>query len=262
MFSVFLLVFLHYFEWNERPTLESWAQFASYFNGVLSPVLLAVTSILIFLTWQSNQKELKELVDSSHTDRVHTLNFRRLDMLKEALERPLSKELLRLAVDYIYRNISKDPKRVAGLDEMVKNNSNLPRRILHNDPSQDKELLHKIIIFDIVEADRKLSNLRGCLDYYYHNEPRLTKELAAEKCLSEQPEHVVQNAWVGNLIVILIIEKSSNTQQERATLELFRNLYNSVSTYNSKLKEEFTLDIRSLIGKDIYKKLEFLEPDI
>lgn len=48
------------FDFNFYAPIDNWVNTASFFNSILTPPLLAITSILIFLTWQTSKKELEE----------------------------------------------------------------------------------------------------------------------------------------------------------------------------------------------------------
>lgn len=60
IFCIVVFAYFIRFSFNFNTPIESWVNTASYFNGILTPPLLAITSILIFLTWQTSKKELEE----------------------------------------------------------------------------------------------------------------------------------------------------------------------------------------------------------
>ncbi|MCP4050689.1 MAG: hypothetical protein GY730_08295, partial [bacterium] len=55
-----LCYFFDQFSFNLDTPIENWVNTATYFNGILTPPLLAITSVLIYLTWETSRKELKE----------------------------------------------------------------------------------------------------------------------------------------------------------------------------------------------------------
>ncbi|MFK3858293.1 hypothetical protein [Pseudoalteromonas rhizosphaerae] len=55
-----LCYFFDQFSFNLDTPIENWVSTATYFNGILTPPLLAITSVLIYLTWETSRKELKE----------------------------------------------------------------------------------------------------------------------------------------------------------------------------------------------------------
>jgi hypothetical protein len=59
IFAIFVIFFFRRFTYDLEAPVENWVNTASYFNGILTPPLLAITSILIFLTWKTSQRELK-----------------------------------------------------------------------------------------------------------------------------------------------------------------------------------------------------------
>ncbi|MCK8116975.1 hypothetical protein MTF68_05335 [Pseudoalteromonas sp. 2CM37A] len=79
------LFFFKRFGFNLNAPIKNWVDTASYFNGVLTPPLLAITSILIFLTWHTSKKELK------------TNQY----MLSEQLKNQKEKESFALFIDQI-----------------------------------------------------------------------------------------------------------------------------------------------------------------
>ncbi|WP_257325960.1 hypothetical protein [Pseudoalteromonas rhizosphaerae] len=60
IFAVVVFFFFIRFSFNLETPINNWVDTASYFNGILTPPLLAITSILIFLTWKTSKLELKE----------------------------------------------------------------------------------------------------------------------------------------------------------------------------------------------------------
>ncbi|MBB1404847.1 hypothetical protein H5079_04385 [Pseudoalteromonas sp. SG44-5] len=60
IFFIILVFFFYQFNFNLNTPIENWVNTASYFNGILTPPLLAITSVLIFLTWRTSKSELEE----------------------------------------------------------------------------------------------------------------------------------------------------------------------------------------------------------
>lgn len=59
VFIVILFVFFYRFGFNFNTTLETWVHSASFFNNILTPPLLAITSVFILLTWRTSKTELE-----------------------------------------------------------------------------------------------------------------------------------------------------------------------------------------------------------
>ncbi|MBB1419806.1 hypothetical protein H5187_21430 [Pseudoalteromonas sp. SG44-1] len=57
----FVVHFYLRFGWSYESNLDTWVKTASYFNNILSPVLVTVTIILLFMTWKDNKSELKQI---------------------------------------------------------------------------------------------------------------------------------------------------------------------------------------------------------
>ncbi|HEA14941.1 MAG TPA: hypothetical protein ENH88_00515 [Pseudoalteromonas prydzensis] len=59
VFIIIVFVFFYRFGFNFNTTLETWVHSASFFNNILTPPLLAITSVFILLTWRTSKTELE-----------------------------------------------------------------------------------------------------------------------------------------------------------------------------------------------------------
>lgn len=91
--AAFLLIFFYRFGFNYYAPLKSWIDSATFFNNALTPILLGVTSILIYATWSTSKKELEATNSALSLD----LNFKIFEgMLKtfvENLEHDVEQEI-------------------------------------------------------------------------------------------------------------------------------------------------------------------------
>lgn len=59
IFIAALFIFFCRFDFNFNAPIDNWLKTANFFNSLLTPPLLAITSILIFLTWETSKRELE-----------------------------------------------------------------------------------------------------------------------------------------------------------------------------------------------------------
>lgn len=62
---VFTGVFFSYFDINLNTELKTWVETVTYFNNLFSPILLFITTLLIFMTWWVNKVELARLYEQN-----------------------------------------------------------------------------------------------------------------------------------------------------------------------------------------------------
>ncbi|WP_335991098.1 hypothetical protein [Pseudoalteromonas sp. CH_XMU1449-3] len=106
MFLTFCGFFFSNFNFNPDTPIENWVNTASYFNGVLTPPLLAITSILIFLTWQTSKAELSQTRDSLK-EQLNLQNFSTLQELISQLMNSLKElDLETISIHMVGNNIT------------------------------------------------------------------------------------------------------------------------------------------------------------
>ncbi|CAM3686759.1 MULTISPECIES: hypothetical protein [Pseudoalteromonas] len=112
LFVVFLLlilggVFLHFGRYfNYMPydtTLDDWVKTASYFNNVITPFLVLMSIILLYLTWRTTRAELKSTNDSLELDKVIKVITVMLDTTNGQLNKEVPTSQLSQAFDKIVK---------------------------------------------------------------------------------------------------------------------------------------------------------------
>lgn len=98
-------VFIHfdkYFNYTPQDTtLDDWLKTASYFNNVLSPFLLLLSIILLFLTWRTTRSELKATNDNLDLDKAIKVITVMLDAINSQLHKKVPSSQLAEAFDKV-----------------------------------------------------------------------------------------------------------------------------------------------------------------
>lgn len=110
LFFVVAWYFFSSFNFNLDAPLKNWVDTASYFNGILTPPLLAITSIFIFLTWQTSKKELKATNDVLEFDKAIKIFNAMLDSSTKAFERKISSKQKNQAYNKLLNDSAKNEK--------------------------------------------------------------------------------------------------------------------------------------------------------
>ena len=110
LFFVVAWYFFSSFNFNLDAPLKNWVDTASYFNGILTPPLLAITSIFIFLTWQTSKKELKATNDVLEFDKAIKIINAMLDSSTKIFERKISFKQKNQAYNKLLEDSAKNEK--------------------------------------------------------------------------------------------------------------------------------------------------------
>ncbi|WP_199529584.1 hypothetical protein [Pseudoalteromonas sp. bablab_jr010] len=105
-----LCYFFDQFSFNLDTPIENWVNTATYFNGILTPPLLAITSVLIYLTWETSKKELKATNSVLELEKAIKIIAAMLDATNKSLDRSISIKQKNDAFERLLKNSNKNEK--------------------------------------------------------------------------------------------------------------------------------------------------------
>ncbi|KGJ96579.1 MULTISPECIES: hypothetical protein [unclassified Pseudoalteromonas] len=91
LFAIICIAYFIRFKFNFNAPIEDWISTASFFNSILTPPLLAITSILIFLTWQTSKNQLKHANEMMNSE----LNLKIFNNMLESTTTYMDSRILR-----------------------------------------------------------------------------------------------------------------------------------------------------------------------
>ncbi|KID56845.1 hypothetical protein JF50_13180 [Pseudoalteromonas luteoviolacea] len=122
-----LTVYFYRFDLDLDAPHKSWVDTATYFNNLLTPPLLAITSFLIFLTWQTSKSELHETKEQlKNQQKLDTAKFQYELLLKKLMElkhycaQNASKSYAEIVAMQVDRKLAYIPEHVGKLLNLVK----------------------------------------------------------------------------------------------------------------------------------------------
>ncbi|HEA14940.1 MAG TPA: hypothetical protein ENH88_00510 [Pseudoalteromonas prydzensis] len=120
IFIVVAYLFFDRFSFDLNSPIENWVNTANYFNSILTPFLLAITSVLIFLTWSTSKKELETTNAALDLD----FNFKIFDgMVKSfvnTLDTQVELEFRETAFENAWNYLTKDfPEKIMFVEKIV-----------------------------------------------------------------------------------------------------------------------------------------------
>tara|TARA_B100000700_G_scaffold65172_1_gene71979 strand:+ start:1805 stop:2713 length:909 start_codon:yes stop_codon:yes gene_type:complete len=148
IFGVFIH-FSNYFDYKPASTdLAGWMNTAIYFNNVFSPILLLLSILLLYLTWHTSKKQLKES-NTFLEEQIHNTNY-------------ISKrEHLVVLLNSISKKYSEDVEFGSNFSEHVSEQilKGLMPKVVENDPKKyfglDKKDLNALKITEFLEESRR-----------------------------------------------------------------------------------------------------------
>lgn len=108
IFIVVAFFFFQRFPFDLNSPIENWVNTASYFNNILTPILLAITSALIFVTWRTSKKELETTNSSLNLDFNFKIFEGMLRTFVNVLNEKIEKDVLESAFERAWKFLVTD----------------------------------------------------------------------------------------------------------------------------------------------------------
>lgn len=263
LFGIVFFIYIKRFDISLDAPMENWVDTASYFNGILTPPLLAITSILIFLTWQTSKKELQEtksLLEDQGERETHKFSLelfsRRVSELSERFE---SKE------KYLYRHTS-DTFKVINFIGTTMQYNNLAEKLYPHFLTSFKELF-RVKRNEELNLNKQDYAVEFILNYLMNHKASLNEIVRSYECSIETSDNLIHHIEKNIQYPEILLERIVCYflfKQETLPFEIntFYLLINKIIGAKEELKITYIEELLMNFDNKVAKKLIELNPDI
>lgn len=263
IFFTILVFFFYQFNFNLNTPIENWVNTASYFNGILTPPLLAITSILIFLTWKTSQSELKAtkvILEKQLKNQIKKDDLESIIRQSENLDNRFSKthkvsDIIKLDLIFkILEILIELPE-----EELIIYCKNISLEDFEDIKTKEKTLVFlRGYILNLEFTKYSLATIGDSIQWKDCNKSDGGTKAFLLDCLKRQSKNPTRN--IIDILGVLFYLNLKKQSEVKSFNYLIEKIYNSNSDYKTDLIEEFKLNFNLELA-DILIKLNNTVPD-